>query len=399
MRSLRRFLWPAVIVVVCAAAAVAVLATRARPAAGSPAVQRAQAALEALRTAYYDPTVGLLATNAAPNGQSYGVAAGGTLLNLPSFKSTDMWDYSWALAAVEDVAQLQGGSAYLPLVRTLTDHLSEYWDAGAPVPGYAPTTHPGPNANKYFDDNAWAGLDLIAAYHLTHDAAYLAQAEAVFRYEESGWDTAGGGGMWWDDAHFERNTAANAPVAELAAYLYMATHQATYLTWSEKIYSWEVANLVDPVTGAVWDNIQGTKVSHRLWTYNQGDVIGAATLLYEITHQPAYLAQAKKTAGYALGMVQVGSILLAQPSFNGVLADNLQLLYQVSPNPQIVTLIDANAQSAWSNARNSSGLFAQNWGGPPTANSTIDLLTQTGAVRLFAVAAALEHGGFGHLWL
>ncbi len=398
MGKSRRLVWIAVAGVACAVAVILLLLTRRHPAVAaplSPAVQRAQAAAGALRSAYYDPANGLLANDPPPQGERYGTTANGSLFGMASFTPTAMWGYSWALAGLEDVAQLPGGSRYLPLVRTLADHLGAYWDAGAPVPGYAPTPNPGPRANKYFDDNAWAGLDLVAAYHLTGDRGYLTQAEAVFTYEESGWDQAGGGGLWWDDAHQTRNTAANAPVAELAAYLYLDTHQATYLTWAQKIYAWELGHLVNPITGEVWDSFNGASVGRQLWTYNQGDVIGAATLLYEITHDPAYLAQAKKTASFALTLVQTGNVLVPQAQFNGVLVDNLQLLYQVTRDPRIAAVITASAQSAWAKARNSDGLVAPNWLGPPVPDADIQILTQSGAVRLLAVAAALAAGGFG----
>lgn len=365
----------------------------------SPAVQRALAAAQSLKTTYDDPATGLLANVPPPSGSHYGTTTTGSLLGMAqSFQPTAMWGYSWALAALEDVAQLPGGSGMLPLVRTLTDHLARYWDPGAPVPGYAPTPSPGAAANKYFDDNAWAGLDLVTAYHLTGDPAYLRQAEAVFTYEESGWDAAGGG-IWWDDAHQGRNTAANAPTAELAVYLYLDTHQATYLTWAKRIYAWEVAHLVDPVTGEVWDGLHGTRVTQTMWTYNQGDVIGAATLLYEATHDPTYLAQAKRTETFALAQVQPGNVLVPQAQFNGVLVDNLQLLYQVTRDPRIAALVTASANSAWSHARNADGLFGGNWLGPAVPDSQVPILTQSGAVRLLAVAASLAGGGFGALQL
>lgn len=345
---------------------------------------RAQAAFAALLHAYRAPS-GVLAANPGPGGH-YGAG------NRPH--PTAVWGYTWALAAAEDVAQLPGAPASArATVRSLAAGLAPYWDARATVPAYSPYPQGGPHTTKFYDDNAWAGLDLVGAYRLTGDHAFLAQAERVMRYEQTGWDAAGGG-IYWNDQHLTRNTPSNAPVAELAAYLYLATHRPSDLRWAERIYAWQESTLVDPRTGQVWDHINaGGQIQHSLWTYNLGTVIGAGALLYHITGHAAYLAQAQRTAAFALAhAVFVNGILLPQAEFNGVLADNLQLLNQVRPDPAIAHLIAVNAASAWTRARSGPDLFAQNWSGPPPVPATVKLLQQTGAVRLLAVAAALAHG-------
>lgn len=367
----------------------------------APAVRRAGIAAGAMLAAYYDSSRGLLAQYPAPNGEPYGAAPNaGTLFGAPTFKPTAVWDYSWALNAMEDMAQLPGGSRYLPIVRTLTNNLQQYWDAKATVPAYAPTVNPGAGAVKYYDDNAWVGLDLVTAYHLTGNATYLQRAEAVFHYEETGWDTVDGG-IYWNDQRLTRNTPSTAPVAELGVYLYRDTHNATYLDWAKKIYAWQVNTLVDKSTGQVWDNINASgKIVQTLWTYNQGTVIGAGVLLYETTHQASYLAQANQTASFVLHhAIQIGGTYLPQAQFNGVLVDNLQLLYQATHDPAITQSIATNANTAWTKARNAQNLIGPNWGGPAVDSSTIALLTQTGGVRLMAVAAAMPRGGFTGFWL
>ncbi len=349
---------------------------------------RAVATASAMLNEFYNSGQGLLTTTQGENG------SGSSIFSEVSFTPTDMWDYSWALDGLEEVALLPGGSRFLPQIKTLVAHMDEYWDAQAPVPGYSPAVHGGPNTTKYFDDNAWAGLDLIYAYRLTKDPQDLTQAEAVFRYEESGWDP-NGGGLFWSDARQYRNTPANGPATELAVYLYLDTHQVTYLQWAEKIYKWEVSTLVNPSTGEVYDGIDnGGSVNHALYTYNQGTVIGAATLLYEVTHKQSYLNQARQTFYFtdnSSSLVQSDGVLVDQAEFNGVLADNLVLLYRVDPDPTIAKLIDTSASMAWSTARDpQTGMIAANWNGPPPT-SPQSLLTESGAVRILAAAAAI-HG-------
>ncbi len=362
------------------------------------AVKQTRDAARALMDTYYDAGLGILTRYPIP-AQTGSDAAGADALADPG-EPAALWGYSWGLAALEDAAQLPGGKSLLPVVRALANHLFYYWDAGAAVPGYAPTFAPGAGAVKFFDDNAWAGLDLMGAYRMTGDAVYLRQAEAVFAYEETGWDPEGGG-IFWNDQRTIRNAVSNAPVAELAVYLYRETGKATYLTWAERIFRWEVAHLVDQRTGEVYENIDAHgQVSRQMWTYNQGTLVGAAVLLYDATRKPPYLVQARQTAAYALHAgVRADGALVPPAEFNGVLADDLQLLYQQTRASAIRRAIATNASIAWTRARSSRNLFASDWQGPPPATSGLPLLTQTGAVRLLAVNAALASGGFSGLRL
>lgn len=367
----------------------------------APAVVIARSAADAMLSAYEDSSLGMLDQVAAPPGESYGSAVKtGTLFDVPIFAPTTVWDYSWALAAMEDEAQLPGGSIFLPVVRALTNNLQQYWDAKAPIPAYAPSVHPGANAIKYFDDNAWVGLDLVTAYHLTGDRTYLERAEAVFRYEESGWDPSGGG-IYWNDQRLIRSTPSTAPVAELAVYLYRDTKNASYLAWAERLYAWQESTLVVAATGEVLNSINAAgDVETNMWTYNQGTVIGAGVLLYEVTHERRYLTEAARTAHYVLtDAMQPSGAFVPQPEFNGVLVDNLQLLYQATGDRAIAQAIETNARLAWTKARNKQDLIGPNWQGGPVPSSQIPILTAGGGVRLMAVAASLAHSGFRGFWL
>ena len=348
--------------------------------------QHAALVAKAMLNWYYLPDDGLMARYAEPLG-------GGAV-------TADLWGYSWALAGLEDVAALPGGERFLPLMRLLADNLEAYWDGDAKLPGYAPTVYPGQDALKYYDDNAWAGLDLVAAFEMTGDGAYLARAERVFRYLESGWDPAGGG-IYWNEAHLTRNTASTAPTAELAAWLYMATHQKLYLSWAERLFAWESRHLVNRSTGQVYGSIDADRnISSTDWTYNQGSVIGAAVRLYRATHRASYLKAAQRTAAFVRArLVRADGTLMPPAEFGGVLADDLRLLYDETHDPGIARLVAASAQAAWTRARNPQDLIGDDWQGPPPTTAGLALLTQTGAVRLFAVDAAVKSSVSGPLAL
>ncbi len=351
---------------------------------GAAETQHASLAAKAMLSWYYLPPYGLLARYAEPLG-------GAT-------QTVDLWGYSWALAGLEDAAALPGGERLLPLLRLLADNLEAYWDGDAALPGYAPTVYPGPGALKYYDDNAWAGLDLVAAFEMTGDMTYLARAERVFRYLESGWDPAGGG-IYWNEAHLTRNTASTAPTAELAAWLYMATRKKSYLSWAERLFAWESRQLVNRSTGQVYGNIDTDRnISSTDWTYNQGSVIGAAVRLYRATHRASYLQAAQRTAGFVRAqLVRPDGTLLPPAEFGGVLADDLRLLYDVTHDPGIARLVAVNARAAWTRARNPQDLIGDDWQGPPPTTAGLPLLTQTGAVRLLAADAAVKASVAGPL--
>ncbi len=95
----------------------------------------------------------------------------------------------------------------------------------------------------------------------------------------------------------ERNTVTNAPAAELA-HAAVPDHGTTpqYLQFAEMAYEWVRHCLLQP-SGLYADHIS-TKgvVEPTLWSYNQGTMIGAGTLLYQATGNGAYLYQARQTA-------------------------------------------------------------------------------------------------------
>jgi hypothetical protein len=361
----------------------------ARGASGSAAgvwTARAEAALLAMQRAFFVDQ-----TDSYISQATVGQIRHRSLFEELAAPQAAVWDVSWALAAIEDVAALPGARGrWLPTLRLVTQSLQAYWDAGAEPPAYAPTQNPSPSAVKYFDDNAWVGLDLVTAWRLTGDRRDLYRAEAVMRYEESGWDSQGGG-IWWNDQRNYRNTAANAPTAELAARLYLATGDHSYLAWAERIDHWEMGTLV-AADGWVADGIGALNlpvgIHDAQYTYNYGAVVGAAVELYRATGQVAYLHQAERVAAYALAHLrQADGAWLPQARFNGVLSDDLLLLLRTGHAPWVRAPLLQNARLLWARDRAADGLVGSNWNGPPPTG-TVQLLTETGAVRTLAAAAA-----------
>ena len=215
----------------------------------------------------------------------------------------------------------------------------------------------------YYDDNAWVGLNYLQEYQLTHQRADLTRAEGIFRFVVSGWDTrttvACPGGVFWEDvANSSRNTVSNAPNAEVGLEIYRATHDPYYLTWAKRMYAWVRGCLMNS-GGMYYDNLNDSgSVSTALWSYNQGTMIGAGTLLYQVTGDRTYLQQAEQTAAASVSYYSSGGNLYHQPDvFNAIFFRNLFALAKVDHDPSYAQMAASYADTAWLQDRQPNGLF------------------------------------------
>jgi predicted alpha-1,6-mannanase (GH76 family) len=243
--------------------------------------------------------------------------------------------------------------------------------------------------SDYYDDECWMTLVLSRAYDLTGDPKYLAQAQTIYTNIMTAWDTTccgpAKGGVWWDKAHTQKATAANAGAALAGARLYQRTGNATYLTFAQLVYSYWFANMVNSSTGQVCDhlNTDGTKVWWR-FTYNEGLMIGASLELYLATGAASYLTNAHRIAGFLISN-EVTSTVYGPALYDG---DNsgcggdchqfkgpafryLSRLYALDTSKtQYYTVLKASADAVWNLARDTTNLlFSVNWAGPPQATA------------------------------
>ena len=172
--------------------------------------------------------------------------------------------------------------------------------------GYA--VFPGGGDERFYDDNVWIGLDMVDLYMLTDDSKYLDRAKLVWNFVLSGTNSLMGGGIHWKEGDKGKNTCSTAPAAVLGAKLYQATNEQAYLDRAKEFYHWVKDRLQDPEDKLYWDNIKlsdpnnpGSSViiDKTKYTYNAGQPIQAAVLLYEITGDNQYLIEAKATADAA----------------------------------------------------------------------------------------------------
>jgi hypothetical protein len=340
---------------------------------------RALRAYEAMQRYYYVPGSGLYA------GEPFSY----------------LWPFSQALAATVSMSNV----AHLPVslaseLRARLIGLRSYLDvnnAGAPEGVYTSTLAAfdgtvvpptGPGGAKYYDDNDWVGIELVRIYKQTHNAGALGYAQGIMAFEIAGFSSdpalACPGGIPFsnDIENVERNTVTTAPAAELAAQLYKITGNVRYLQFAEQAYNWVRACLLQP-SGMYADHIRPHGVvDQTLWSYNQGTMIGAGTLLYQVTGNSGYLFQARQTAAAALTYFTPQRLGEENPFFPSVYLRNLMYLDSVTHDPPGPKLAQSYADYAWQHLRLSNDVFVA---GSPASSQ---LLYQAAIVQIYALLSS-----------
>jgi len=106
------------------------------------------------------------------------------------------------------------------------------------------------------DDIMWAVIASLRAYRITGDRRYLHAARTNYDIVYArAWTGAFGGGMWWTTKRTQKDVTTTAPAAIAACLLYEDTHDAAYLVQAKAMYAWIRANLYDAQSGAVYDRV------------------------------------------------------------------------------------------------------------------------------------------------
>jgi hypothetical protein len=344
---------------------------------GNPA--RAQLAFQAMQKYYYIPGSGLYA------GEPF----------------STLWPFSQALAATVSMGNVPGTTiSFAREIHVRMIGLGSYLDtsnSGAPEGTFTSTLAAfdamvappaGPGGPKYYDDNDWVGIELARLYEMNHSPAALVSAEGIMAFEMAGWsadpELACPGGIPFSNSaeNTDRNTVTNAPAAELAAQLFRITGNIQYLQFAEMAYGWVRRCLLQP-SGLYADHIrQHGPVDPTLWSYNQGTMIGAGTLLYQTTGDSGYLYEARQTARAALSYFTLERLTAEIPFFPSVYFRNLLYLDSVTHDPPGPKLAQAYVDHAWQNMRLSNNLFVS--GAPASAQ----LLVQAAIAQIYALLSS-----------
>jgi len=293
-----------------------------------------------------------------------------------------LWPFTNAFAGTVYLYGAPNGARYSSDIAARQTGLGHYADpaevsptGAAQPPAYqsAVALPLGPGGATYYDDNAWVGLNLIHAYVLTSNQTDLTLAQSELNFIISGWDTnsADGcpGGVFWEDvAGSQRNTSANAAGAALALELDRLTGNTSDLAWATSLYQW-VVTCLGTTSGLYNDHVNPNgSVNTAIWSYNQGVMVGAGALLYQLTGNNTYLNQAQQTASAAVSYFGTGTALVNQgPAFNAIYFRNLFLLNTFVHNTAYASEAQSFASTMWTQRQAGTGLIDPQYGVNGTA--------------------------------
>ncbi|WP_157976235.1 glycoside hydrolase family 76 protein [Lewinella sp. IMCC34191] len=273
------------------------------------------------------------------------------------------------------------------------------------------TRNGGTYSNVFNDDMLWLGNASVRAYEATGNEEYKEVAEILWNdVLESYSDVFGGGISWKKDTPYSKNAVSNGPAIVLAMRLYNLDQDSSYLNWAKELYDWQQANLVDPSTGLVWDNISeenGEVTVNKDWifTYNLGTWIGAGLRLYDATGDQMYLDKALRSCRTLLTSPKLTTegVLRDEGQGDGGLFKGILVRYftELIMHPAIsdadrqdfVDFLSFNARTLYNRGLKRPEMLAgPNWAAQP--GDRTDLTTQISAVMLLEAMAELEAGGY-----
>ena len=202
-----------------------------------------------------------------------------------------LWPFTNAMAGTAYSPRGRSDQGYATDVLARTLGLLSYADlhetsptGTSQTPAFQSAVAPprGPGGNTYYDDNAWAALDLIAAYRLTGSNIDLFVAQDLLNFVLTGWDTSRTdgcpGGVFWEDVSgSQRNTPPITTNAEVGLELYQLTKNVTDLFGAAVMYQWVNTCLKSP-DDLYYDHVNpGGTVNTTIWSYNQGTMVGVGS--------------------------------------------------------------------------------------------------------------------------
>ena len=231
--------------------------------------------------------------------------------------------------------------------------------------------------HDFNDDVMWMIIAMARAYHLTGNRLYLSLAktnfDAIYKRAFNQW-----GMMRWAEQTGNKNgtnSCINGPTEVAACYIALATGDESYFEIARDLYAKQRQYLYNAETGEVYDSFtwnadtnQPEGYNHWVSTYNQGTMLGAATMLYSHYGDQQYRDDADKIVDCtksklcnASGIVNVcqtpeGDLC----GFKGILMRYLRQYATTFGKSDINDLIAKNALHAFSNA-NSEGIASSAW--------------------------------------
>lgn len=313
-----------------------------------------------------------------------------------------LWPYSGTLSAVSALYEASADKKYLGMLENkVLPGLEEYFDTTREPEAYSSYISSSPLSDRFYDDNVWLGIDFTDCYMLTGKTEYLEKAKTIWKFVMSGKDEILGGGIYWCEQKKEsKNTCSNAPGAVFAMKLYNATKDARYLDQAKELYEWTKTTLQDPEDFLYFDNKSlESKISKAKFSYNSGQMMQAAALLYKATGQKSYLHDSQNLAkachkkffhkfktgsGKSFRIINSGNVW-----FTAVMLRGFIELYRIDGKRCYLDDFQKSLDYAWEHARDGAGLLENDWSGGKKDDRKW-LLTEAAYVEMFARMASVK---------
>ena len=311
-----------------------------------------------------------------------------------------LWPTSGVYSAVNTLLKTTGNREYLTMLeKKVIPGLDQYYDTLRYPPSYQSYISKAGKSDRYYDDNVWLALDFCETFNLTGNRVYLKKSIETWQFIISGWDNNAGGIFWCEQKKGSRNTCSNAPSSVLAFRLFEATGDSSYYKWGLRIYNWTKVTLQDSTDHLYFDNISVTgRISRQKYTYNSGQMLQSAAMLYRLTGNKAYLDEAQQIAASVVNYFtedyktsEGKSIRLFKNTgnwFNAILLRGYAELYRIDGNKQYINIFRDNLDQLWNHVRNKDGLFGKDWKGEKEEQYKW-LLDQASLVEMLATLARL----------
>ena len=278
--------------------------------------------------------------------------------------------------------------------------LEKYLDISRSPAGYASYINTASQSDRFYDDNIWLGIDFTDAYLNTKEEKYLKKAQLIWKFIESGADDKLGGGIYWcEQKKVSKNTCSNAPASVFALKMFKAIRDSSYLIKGQELYEWTKKRLQDSTDYLYFDNISlDGKIDKSKYAYNSGQMMQAATLLYQLTGRSHFLKDAQNIAKACYNYFFINFIpeegepfkLLKKGDvwFTAVMLRGFIELYQTDHNKTYINSFNQNMDYAWEHVRDEKGLFDIDFSGR-THDDRKWLLTQAAMVEMSARDSSL----------
>jgi len=287
-----------------------------------------------------------------------------------------LWPTSGVYSGINALLKATGSKEYLQLIeRKVLPGLEQYYDSSRNPAGYQSYITATGKSDRYYDDNIWLAIDFCETYLLTRKPEFLERSISTWQFVISGWDEELGGGIYWcEQKKRSKNTCSNAPASVLALKLFEATRDSSYFNRGLQIFNWTRINLQDTADHLYFDNISlNGRIDRKKYTYNSGQMLQAAAMLYKLTGNKTYLEEAQRIAKSvidyftedfaAAGGDTINLFKNTGNWFNTILLRGYAELGGIDGNDQYITIFRDNMDHLWELVRDENGLFSKDWKG------------------------------------